>query len=528
MSMLQTYPYTISLLKNNFKNNNKLLNPLHIKYSSKTTFLSVAVVMSEIYAELPEDTEDIYADLEDELNKAGYDPGDLTGPEPVSVPAPALPTRNQTGIPARESPQPVKQAGNYKAKKEKQVPNQKKVITTKQPTQKPNPAVMGAPMVSKDMLNQRRLLKKVGERNEPHKSEDSEVKVDFRANLRKVAPSPAKKTPPLLKPKPSVSALSIESKKICYKRRPLTVVDLSNPPVIDREKKPRLILDPGNDTYDNAFDDGDLYDDVEVVRGSLTNGSESTEQDVYDDVENMNPDLDGDFYDDVENIGITRGKSPELYDDVENVGIRRGKSPELYDDVESVGITRGKSPELYDDVENVGIPRSKSPELYDDVESIGSLTQSPMKEELYDEVPESKLEVKGAVSRPKLSASQEKKFRKKQQEMEKKRQKEIEKNAKEMEKKRKVFFEYYNIKEGDKPLLVAQVTSENDLRGKQNLVIEVGAIVHVLCKQHKKMPKGAWLAEKADKSAIGFIAPDVLNQNMLPTYDDTELYSTTD
>ncbi|KAI6657974.1 hypothetical protein LOD99_15691 [Oopsacas minuta] len=464
-----------------------------------------------IYADCPED--DIYADLEDELNKAGYIPEQMSRYQ-----APALPDRNNTI--AAKLPPPSQSPKDVKGSKKQVAAAQQKKKGAKgpPPVTKSNPIgrTTTGPLIPSDMLNQRRLLKKV-ERMGPDKGETEEQQTDFRSNLRKV--KVAKQPPPIVKPKPFKNSYSnTEIGKICYKRVSLSSVDTNEPPAIDRDKKPRIAMD----TQDYADDDDDVYDDVTNV----------VDQDTYDDVENLTAQSNGqevdlDIYDDVENVadtGIRQPNEQDIYDDVEN------QNPDLtgeyYDDVENVGIKRRgtSSPELYDDVENVGItPRASSP-------------KGVQGEELYDEVPDSANQMEAACPKKGLTPAQEKKrkaeemkFRKKQMEMEKKRQKELEKNTKELEKKRKVFFEYYNIKESDKPLMVAQIASLNNLKGKQNLTVDVGEIVHVICKEHKKMPKGAWLAEKPDKSAIGFIAPSILNQNILPTFDDDEqLYSTTD
>ena len=474
-----------------------------------------------IYADLPDDgMEDIYADLEDELNKAGYDPEHILD-QPA---APALPFRNQAAT--KESPQQSK-IPNKKVKKDKPPPSaQKKKMPP--PAKKANPHQRTAtgPVIPADMLNQRRLLKKV-ERVDPirKRSETEEPQIDFRSNLRKVKEKPdaPKAPPPILKPKPSLSSIDIPG-RIRYRRLPLSQVDLSNPPAINRDKKPRLSVDT-QDTDDTAYDD-DVYDDVTNI---------IADEDVYDDVENLSTEPNGQYadqniYDDTITDFRSRDQpdTQDIYDDVENQN--PDMAGELYDDVESVGIIRTAPSDVYDDVTNVGIVRKiDSPnDTYDDVCSPSAVQDAVASEDMYDELPDDLIGRKDTSSPgKKLSASQEKKrkaeeikFRKKQMENEKKKQKELEKNMKEMEKKRKVFMEYYNIKESDKPLMVAQVASSNDLRGKQNLEADIGEVVHVLCKEHKKMPKGAWLAEKSDHSAIGFIAPGILNQNMLSTFDD--------
>ena len=485
-----------------------------------------------IYADLPEDDmEDIYADLEDELNKAGYDP-ELMLDQPT---APALPFRNT--MVTKEPPQQSKEPKiNKRVKKEKVKPSvQKKKgvsLTTQQPGTKQNPLLCtgtGA-IIPTDMLNQRRLLKKV-ERIEPRRAEAEEPQTDFRSNLRKLKPEAKadapKAPPPLLKPKPSLSSIDIDPGRIRYRRLPLSRVDLSNPPAVNRDKKPRLTVRT-QDIDDTGYED-DVYDDVTNV----------IDQDLYDDVDNLSFQPNGhyadqaeqDVYDDVDNLTDMgprdQPNQQDIYDDVENQNPDLGD--EYYDDVESIGITRKASSDVYDDVENVGITRKvDSPtDTYDDICSSSAAQKAGPNEEMY-ETPDDLANQKESVSPgKKLSASQEKKLkseeikvRKKQMENEKRRQKELEKYTKEMEKKRKVFMEYYNIKDSDKPLMVAQVSSIYDLGGKQNLEVDIGDVVHVLCKEHKKMPKGAWLAEKSDHSAIGFIAPGVLNQNMLSTFDD--------
>ena len=452
-----------------------------------------------IYADCPED--DIYEDLEVELKKAGYNTEHLNR---TQTHAPNLPNRNTNSF-VSPPPQVSKEALLKKAKKDKPSPAHAK----KKPGQKP-PVSSAKPggIIPTDMLNQRRLLKKV-DRMEPSREDSNESQIDFRSQLKKTP----KKPPPLLKPKPSLTSMSSDANKIRYKRVALSQVDVTNPPVIDRDKKPRLTLDV---QYED--DDTGLYDDVVQVMG----------QDTYDDVENLavpfngqEPDLD--VYDDVENVIDHIRDDEQLYDDVES------RNPDMdpgdyYDDVEN--LKRPESPGLYDDVENVGIRRPSSPnDTYDDV-CVAPCAIGGQGEEVYDEVPDTNLKEPNSLKRvltpaqEKKRKTEEQKFRKKQMEMEKKRQKELEKNSKELEKKRKVFMEYYNLKESDKPIMVAQVASLNDLKGKQNLSVDIGDIIHVLCKEHKKMPKGAWLAEKSDKSAIGFLTPSILNQNILPVFDD--------
>ena len=489
-----------------------------------------------IYADLPEDgLEDIYADLEDELNKAGYDPA-LMLDQPI---APALPFRKET---ATQSPQHSKETKtSKKPKKEKAkaasgVSAQKKKLppsTSQRPAGgKQNPHIRTGTgtglLIPTDVLSQRRLLKKV-ERIEPRKFEAEEGKVDFRGYLRKVNPEEKveKAPPPAIKKKPSISSIDTDPGKIRYRRLPLSRVDLSNPPTVNRDKKPRLSIDI-QDNDDIAYDE-DVYDDVtnivdQDVYDDVTN---IVDQDLYDDVTNV---IDQDVYDDVENMSVQQNGDhvdQDVYDDVENLA-DKGNSQDIYDDLENQNPDMAG--ELYDDVESVGITRkADSPsDTYDDVCSPSTGQKMGQSEDLYDEVPDGLANQKEQISPgKKLSTAQEKKrkteelkVRKKQIEQEKKRQKELEKYTKEMEKKRKVFMEYYNIRESDKPLMVAQVSSTNDLRGKQNLEVEIGDVVHVLCKEHKKMPKGAWLAERSDRSAIGFIAPGILNQNMLSTFDD--------
>ena len=454
-----------------------------------------------IYADCPED--DIYEDLEVELKKAGYNTQQLNR---TQTQAPNLPNRN-TFVAVSPPAQSSKESLQKKNKKDKQAPP---AHAKKKPGQKP-PITTSKPsgMIPTDMLNQRRLLKKV-ERMEPSKEDSgNDAQIDFRSQLKKTP----KKPPPVLKPKPSLTSISSDSNKIHYKRVALPQVDLTNPPIIDRDKKPRITIDI---TYDD--DDTGLYDDVVQVMG----------QDTYDDVENLAISMNGqepdqDVYDDVENVIDSRRDDEQLYDDVEN------QNPDLdtgdyYDDVEN--LKRPESPGLYDDVENVGIRRPSSPnDTYDDV-CVALGVSGGTGEELYDEVPDTNLKEPSSLrkvltpAQEKKRKTEEQKFRKKQMELEKKRQKELEKNSKELEKKRKVFMDYYNLKESDKPIMVAQVASLNDLKGKQNLSVDIGEIVHVLCKEHKKMPKGAWLAEKSDKSAIGFLTPGILNQNILPAFDD--------
>eukprot|EP00800_Vazella_pourtalesii_P005455 TRINITY_DN163_c0_g1_i1.p1 TRINITY_DN163_c0_g1~~TRINITY_DN163_c0_g1_i1.p1 ORF type:complete len:476 (+),score=135.63 TRINITY_DN163_c0_g1_i1:240-1667(+) len=469
-----------------------------------------------IYADCPED--DIYEDLEVELKKAGYNTEHLNRIQTGQ--APSLPTRNMTtAVPPPA--QPSKEAVQKKGKKDKPLTGSLK----RKPAQKP--PVSGAKpqrsstaqVIPADMLNQRRLLKKV-ERMEPNREETSnDAQIDFRSQLKKTP----RKPPPVLKPKPSLSSVSTDPSKIRYKRVALSRVDLTNPPIIDRDKKPRITLDVqydddglyddvvqvmGQDTYDDVElavrvngqePDQDVYDDVENVIDPRQD-----DQQLYDDVENQNPDMDpGDYYDDVENL--KRPESPGLYDDVDN--LKRPESPGLYDDVENVGIRRPSSPnDTYDDVCLApGVIGGQGEEVYDEVPDMN--LSEPQKKQL-------------TPAQEKKRKAEELKFRKKQMETAKKRQKEFEKTSKELEKKRKVFMEYYNIRESDKPIMVAQVASLNDLKGKQNLSVDIGDIIHVLCKEHKKMPKGAWLAEKSDKSAIGFLTPAILNQNILPAFDD--------
>lgn len=162
-------------------------------------------------------------------------------------------------------------------------------------------------------------------------------------------------------------------------------------------------------------------------------------------------------------------------------------------------------------------------DIYDD---IVTHNEGVTTEDLYDELPEAisgiaptNNENKETVTRSSTDdAKKLKRILAQEEKIKKRRQREAEKNQREMEKKRKVFYKFYGLKGDEKPIMIGQVCSENDLPGKQNLSTNIGQTVRVLVKEHKKLPKDACLAEFTDGSAIGFVKFSILTRAAIPAY----------